>query len=93
MKNKNKQDNALFRTVYDPYSIGNKDTFNEIYDRYSLDSEASVEIDGLVYYRALQIITTKIKTAPIIIALDNKLQLSTGDNIIDDSENIFNFCI
>lgn len=88
---KKKSDARLsFQLLYNPYENDSDDTTSQLFQRYLNDENAVVEIDNKTYYRALQIFILNISGKSDLIALlDNRLNLKTNDEIIDDNDNIF----
>ena len=59
---------------------------NEKYERYLQDDKAIIKIDEKNYYRALEIVQIRDNNT-VEIAVDNKLNLKTGDILVDDNDN------
>lgn len=75
----------LFEFLYDPYSETDHDDFALIYNRYKTDTKSTIEINGIIFYHALQIIRTNIRGHALIAALDNRLDLKINDILIDEN--------
>ncbi|MBQ2823354.1 MAG: hypothetical protein IJF18_02115 [Oscillospiraceae bacterium] len=75
----------LFEFLYAPYSETVHDDFALIYDRYKTDPKSTIEINGITFYHALQIIRTNIRGRALIAALDNRLDLKINDILIDEN--------
>lgn len=79
-----------FEILYDPYSNLTDDSTLQLFHNYLNDKNAIVKIQNRRYYHALQIFLVKTtKQVKVIAFLDNKLQLKTGDSVIDENDNIF----
>lgn len=84
---KRKNDNSMFEIIYNPYSIGDSDRFDDIYIRWQNDDNSVIIINGINYYRALQIVKFPYYKNGIIIALSRVMNLKIGDIIVDENGN------
>lgn len=89
MSKKNNNDYQVrFKLLYDPYPEADSD-MNHIYERYLQDENAVIRIDEKTYYRALQIFSYTIRESMILAVLDRRLDLKSGDTLVDDNGNKF----
>ena len=81
-----RKETVTIKTIYSPYESAGK-SLNEQTDAYLKDKSAIVEIDGLIYYRAVQIdhFTRGNKTS-LIVFLDNKIKLCINDMLTDEND-------
>ncbi|MGN0620176.1 MAG: hypothetical protein ACI4J7_14270 [Ruminiclostridium sp.] len=88
MKKSKKDSSCSFEVIYNPYQADEKDTFSDIFFRYCNDKFGEIEIDGIMFYRALQIIKTNIRGRHhLTIALSTNMNLKIGMIIIDENSN------
>lgn len=57
MKNNSKKSNKLsFEYIYNPYQLEKNVDFSSIFQRYLNDNNSIIDINGVTFYHALQII-------------------------------------
>ncbi len=86
MKKKFKKDITI-DVLYNPYSLGENENFSVIFERYMDSSDKTTEINGVVFYHALQILDLKIRGHFLLAALDNRINLKINDTVIDEFGN------
>lgn len=87
MKRKNQKETLTIKTICTPYEFAGK-SLNEQTDAYLNDTNAIVDIDGLVYYRAVQIdLFTRGNKTSLVVFLDYQINVRIGDYLIDDYDN------
>lgn len=86
MKKKFKKDITI-DVLYNPYSLGENENFSVIFERYMDSSDKTTEINGVVFYHALQILDLKIRGHFLLAALDNRINLKINDTVIDELGN------
>lgn len=84
---KNNNSNLKFEIFYNPYQLNNDDDTATMFNRYCNDTERVTEIDGIVFFKAFQIIKTNIKGHRLIVGLSTEINLRIGDKIYDDCNN------
>ncbi|MDE6592795.1 MAG: hypothetical protein K2K57_07025 [Oscillospiraceae bacterium] len=82
-KNKTKKKKTV-EILYDPYRLDEREDFSVVLQRYIDSSDKTININGVVYYQALQIINMYNR---LIAALDNLMKLKLNDIVIDELGN------
>lgn len=91
MKKSKRKTEFTFRNIRSPYRIeGSDDSINDYYQRYLQDEEALIEIDGLTYYKVIDLCEFSLKEATALVILDCKMNLTVGDVLTDEKGNKFN---
>ncbi|MBQ9913517.1 MAG: hypothetical protein IJO73_04745 [Clostridia bacterium] len=91
MKKTKRKTEFTFRNIRSPYRIeGSDDSINDYYQRYLQDEEAIIEIDGLTYYKIIELCEFRIREARALVLLDYSMNLKTGDLLVDEKGNEFN---
>ncbi len=82
---------VTIETIYDPYKKYDDDTFDEIYERYLKDDSTCLTIDNLTFYKAALIERINLRQGGLIVVLPSKINLRTGDILIDENENKYEY--
>lgn len=91
MKKSKRKQKIIFNQIRSPYNIeGTDNSISDIYQRYIKDNDAIVEIDGLTYYKIIDLHEFRIRDASIMVCIDNKIDLKIGDKVIDENGTIYN---
>lgn len=91
MKKSKRKPELVFRVIRSPYKIESSEhSINDLYQKYLQDKEATIEINGLTYYRIIDLYEFRIRNASTIAVLDNKMNLKIGDVLTDENGQIYN---
>ena len=86
MKNPKLEQNITFRPIKSLYSIeGTNNSVNELYQRYIKDDEAIIEIDGLTYYKIIELYEFEASGTSAIVTIDSKFRFKIDDKLIDEN--------
>lgn len=86
-KSKTKKSSDLI--IKSPYEQNEKKSIQELYEEYITDPEGIIEVDGLIYYRIIQLVQIQAGKIISVVALDTKMNLRMGDTLIDEKGNLF----
>ena len=86
-KSKTKKTSDLI--IKSPYEQNEKKSIQELYEEYITDPEGIIEVDGLIYYRIIQLVQIQAGKIITVVALDTKMNLRMGDTLIDEKGNLF----
>ena len=75
----------MFTILYNPYAKNDNDDFIAVYNRYKADPKATVEINGITFYHALNITQVCSRKCEFVVLLDNRLGLKTNDILVDEA--------
>lgn len=87
MKKSKQKKKKVIEILYDPYRLEENEDFSVIFRRYIDSPDKTININGVVFYHALQILDLKIKGHFLLTALDNRLNLRINDTVIDELGN------
>lgn len=91
MKKSKRKQEITFRNIRSPYKIeGLSDSTNDFYQRYLQDEETIIELDGLTYYKVIDLCEFRIKEATALVTLDFRMELRVGDVLVDEKGHKFN---
>lgn len=86
-KSKTKKTSDLI--MKSPYEQDGKKSIQELYEEYITDPEGIIEVDGLSYYKIIQLIQIQAGKIVSVVALDTKMNLRLKDTLIDEKGNTF----
>lgn len=90
-KRKFSHDEFHIQTIYDPYRIDDNETFDVIYQRYLEDTEKTIDIDGVTYYKAMTISKINFCEKRLNVVLPLGFNIRSGDIIIDENGNQYEY--
>lgn len=81
-----KTSDLIIKSIYEQ---NEKKSIQELYEEYITDPEGIIEVDGLTYYRIIQLVQIQARKIISVVALDTKMNLRMGDTLIDEKGNLF----
>lgn len=80
---------SVNKVISEPYRVDAKDDFDDSYERYCIDEDKTVEMNGQLFYKALYITELSHTKDGYFIMLSREMDLKEGMTIIDDNCNHF----
>ena len=91
-KSKRQADDFHIEMIYDPYRKSADDTFDEIYQHYLEDADSSFEMNGLTYFKTVQIAKLTIRNeVSLEVVLPRKINPESECMIIDENGNQYEY--
>ncbi|PNV61322.1 hypothetical protein C0033_15165 [Clostridium sp. chh4-2] len=78
-----------FEILKNPYDPENTESLEVIYQKYIDDPEAIVEINGMKFYKIIQLFQLQTNKIISVAALDSGLKLRMKDTLVDEKKNCF----
>ena len=78
-----------FEILKNPYDPENTESLEVIYQKYIDDPEAIVEINGMKFYKIIQLFQLQTNKIIWVAALDSGLKLGMKDTLVDEKKNCF----
>ena len=78
-----------FEILKNPYDSENTESLEVIYQKYIDDPEAIVEINGMKFYKIIQLFQLQTNKIISVAALDSGLKLRMKDTLVDEKKNCF----
>lgn len=76
----------IFHHIRCSYDTDNQNSdFNELYQKYLQDKEATREINGLPYYKIIDLYEFRRKNSSTMVLLDSKIKIQIGDVLADEN--------
>lgn len=78
-----------FEILKNPYDPENTESLEVIYQKYIDDPEAIVEINGMKFYKIIQLFQLQTNKIIWVAALDSGLKLRMKNTLVDEKKNCF----
>ena len=83
-----KNTELIFHHIRSSYDTDKQNhNFIDFYRRYLQDKDATREIDGLIYYKIIDLYEFGRKKSSIMALLDTRMHLKIGDILVDENKS------
>lgn len=89
---KNKHPESVTKIIYDPYRLGENDSFDEIYERYKEDNNTVYCAGGRTFYKAAQITLICMGArSDLLVSMPADIEPEKDHIMIDDKGNRYDY--
>ena len=83
-----KNTELIFHHIRSSYDTDKQNyNFSDLYQRYLQDKDTTKEINGLIYYKIIDLYELRRKKSSIMALLDTRMHLQIGDILVDENKS------